>query len=111
VAGDSGKKAQLIQLAREGLQSALVSLRKKPDSKQAVTEKDVHEELISLDQEFGGIIPLSAPAGKSVRMTSDIGFRFHPIKKKRLMHTGIDFAQRGCNGWDVISVGLRRICG
>lgn len=103
----------ILREAREEYFQAFQNLSANPDPSGAVDRDDAREKVLVLDEAFGGILPLQAPPGKYVYMTSDIGMRIHPIKKKQLGHKGIDLAGQGCTGWKVQAIGPGRVtkCG
>ncbi|MBF0501873.1 MAG: M23 family metallopeptidase [Candidatus Riflebacteria bacterium] len=106
---ESAKKSELIRQARDEYKASYDRLSKAPDTSGSVAADDALEKVQLLDQPFGGIIPLVSPFHRPVQMTSDIGFRMHPIKKKMLFHKGVDFAEKGCDGWHVCAFGPGRV--
>lgn len=103
------QRRNMLASARDEYHDAYEDLRKTPDPTGAVTADDALEKVRVLDQPFGGILPLLAPEDRVVRLTSDLGQRVHPIKKKVLYHKGIDLADPNCNGWNVCAFGPGKI--
>lgn len=103
------QRRELLLGARDEYRTAFADLSQEPDLTGAVTADDALEKVRVLEQEFGGIVPLTAKGRGVVRMTSDIGVRKHPIKKKLLHHKGIDFADSSCNGWPVCAFGPGKV--
>lgn len=104
------KKKAAKKQSVQAYKTALKSLKKAPDeAATGITADDALLKIYSLSQDFGGIVPLIAPPGQQVRMTDDVGFRMHPIKKRRILHKGIDLADPRCLGWTVEALGAGRV--
>ncbi len=106
---DPEKVRALKQLIREDLLEALAHIGTRPDRDEPATKADIEEKLKTLDQEFGGINPLRAPAGKGVTTTSAMGMRRHPKTGRLRPHNGIDLAGAGCDGWPIAAAGPGRV--
>lgn len=113
---DPEKARMLKALVREDLLEALASFGSRggkddtgEEQEQTVSRADVEEKLKTLDDGFGGLMPLAAPAGRSVTLTSDIGMRRHPKTGRLRRHNGIDLAGTGCDGWNVAAIGPGRV--
>jgi murein DD-endopeptidase MepM/ murein hydrolase activator NlpD len=106
---DRARKKERRKQARDAYQKAYNHLKVAPETGKSVVANDALEKLYTLDQDFGGILPLVAPPGRIALLTSDLGPRLHPRKKKKLFHKGIDLANAGCNGWVVQSIGAGRV--
>jgi len=115
---DPEKVRLLKSLIREDLLEALEAIGS-PSGKEAteteeakeapVTRTDIEEKLKTLDQELGGISPLTPLPGHSVTMTSNLGMRRHPKTGRMRRHDGIDLAGAGCDGWNVSAIGPGRV--